>query len=411
MGSAPVRRASSTRLASSVRRGALVGMGTPGIYGVQRQRSGVGTIVAPLAPTEWITPPPVTDTLPLSFVSARLIGNVSTHPTTAPAASAYSVTLMDSPENDVSNSSLNAFLEMNLVGGTYTLQANQPASYFLPLDMMADATPPPTPDLPVGATGIETHPDDADLILVGAVNITGTHFAPGLVGAQLLLLPDGSDAGSRWQTPTDLATATVLATIAADASDTAIDVTVTPPTPTSTLIFLNVLDPFVTGEAWPEDATISSGAYDDGLTPARLVATFSYRGPRYRFTYPGVGLGTGSWTTGGGSSYYNWDAGLYLGGPFSDMTGFPTALPAGCAKLEFYVLPTGRTPSISGFPQGRYWIDSGGNGSSETATTPDAGSHLWVLWHGPDEYTGTDPLPPNNPSYYVPASLAADGTA
>lgn len=139
--------------------------------------------------------------------------------------------------------------------------------------------------------------------------------------------------------------------------------------------------------------------------------TATIRPPRYRV----VEVPASGWLASPDWSGYVWDAGLYLGADFSALTGYPTApLPSGAAMLVYYVVPDSgdffsndyQTPNRSVFRD-----QFGGTGSSTNppGSTPDAGSHLWVVWFGPT-FSLADPEPSVTPGSTVPAVLAQNGT-
>jgi hypothetical protein len=172
-------------------------------------------------------------------------------------------------------------------------------------------------------------------------------------------------------------------------------------------VFVLAHDRQVSGTGW---APTAGGIL---LWDSDTEAVITYRPPRYRFVYADAA----PWIASIQRNEYVWDAGEFLGSAFSDLTGYPASLPASAAQLSFYVVPPGfdfvgdpNDPS----PSARAHVSSGGNvGPFVTpfgATTPDAGSHLWVSWLGPDMDITTDVAPDQAPSGLVPAALATGGT-
>lgn len=129
------------------------------------------------------------------------------------------------------------------------------------------------------------------------------------------------------------------------------------------------------------------------------------------------GGGGGEWTE--IVNAWVWDAGLYLGADFDDMIGFPTTA-SDADTIEFWVLPPGSDSHVlvtndpsSQEPYGRATRSGMSNtwGEQPDPSTPDAGSHLWCYWYGPDFDPSTDPFPSVPPASLVPAALAANGEA
>lgn len=141
----------------------------------------------------------------------------------------------------------------------------------------------------------------------------------------------------------------------------------------------------------------------DGTTLTTLTMVFESSG--------GSG-GTGTWSQNVGYGCWEWDAGLWLGGDFTDLAGLPTTLPSGCEELAFWVLKPGEPISNTvASPYTVYWVDGfGHHNTTGGGPTPAASSHMWVHWFGPAFDCTVDPSPPNPPSTYVPAALGQDGT-
>lgn len=135
--------------------------------------------------------------------------------------------------------------------------------------------------------------------------------------------------------------------------------------------------------------------------------TVTIRPPRY-YVYPDGWVDKGwGWV---------WDAGVFLGSAFSDLAGYPTALPPGATELDLIVAPDGWDGEpLPSTPYGDYYIyDSGGSAYSAGFEVPDpsspqAGSHLWVIWYGPAFDTAVDPPPWVLPKTLAPAALAEHG--
>lgn len=140
--------------------------------------------------------------------------------------------------------------------------------------------------------------------------------------------------------------------------------------------------------------------------------TATVRPPRYRLLPP---VDADEWTLSEPWDGYIWDAGEYLPATFDDLIGLPAAIPSGATELYFYVDGATLSDFASGSlttPFAAYWIDGFGNDGARNPSlgTPDAGAHLWVVWHGPTISTD-DPVPGVSPASLVPAALAADGEA
>ncbi len=173
----------------------------------------------------------------------------------------------------------------------------------------------------------------------------------------------------------------------------------------------------VAAEALTDPGTLEHDPADLELRVSEAViddatVTVTVRPPRHRF----VSVGS-SWLASPDWNAYLWDAGLFLGTGWADVTGLPTVTPSGCSQLNFYVAPAASDVFTDDQlePYGRFYRNDdtsfGEIIAPDEFTPPDAGSHIWVIWFGPTSNVAVDPDPGVDPASLIPASIAENGTA
>lgn len=396
-------------MGSTARRGALVPPGVPGVYRVPRVRTVTVQAAdrgAPGTTNPWIQPPDDTTTPTLFYVLTSVEGDeVASIDFPVEAEAAMDLLRTDGGASMTAN-----------IGSRYdteTVTLDRPVAYLSHAVLAPGFSLPQIfidpGDYPPGAVSVE-YEDTQGTFLSAVLNADiGRTVSEGSV---LLRVPDDewsvtTNYGLGYFTPAELSTFDVLEDIPATSGG----FTTSEPfdlDPNGGAVFVLAHDRQVSGTGWaPNDGGILT--WDDEDT----AVVITYRPPRYRFIY----ADGGAWTASIERNGYVWDAGEFLGSTFSDLTGFPTTCPASAGELSFYVVPGGfdfqgdsSNPSPSAFAANGPFGNVGPFATPGGATTPDAGSHLWVLWLGPDFDVTTDPAPDEAPAGLVPAALAVGGT-
>lgn len=169
-------------------------------------------------------------------------------------------------------------------------------------------------------------------------------------------------------------------------------------------------------EAMTNTATMNRGPQGHAVAEARLFGptlTATVRPPRHRFVPAPT---SGDWIVSTDWNAYVWDAGLFLGSSFADVTGLPATCPVDASQLNYYVAPAASDVVGNDMlePFGRFYRNDDGSFGEivapDPSATPDPGSHIWVIWVGPAGNVATDPEPSSPPAPLIPASLAENGT-
>lgn len=285
MGSAPVRRGFESLLGSSVRRGAPVGPGMPGVYRVTRSRTTQAQSLrrARPNPNTWIQPPDQEDQASTHFLQTSVTGNLVS-PGSFPAESVQ--TLLRARGVSVGGTGRDASIGETSGGFAQFRPIAEQTNLVIPLPVPTTVDPtdygypvPPT------ATGWEFESPNG--VVIGTGNVTGDMFFGALPGSLRLVAdaswddPSTSD-GLNFFTPGELTGFTELLVID-DVSGTQHVAALEFPWGPQGAVLVLALQVEVDGDSWTA-SDFFQVFWDDriGFEP---VVLYTWRPPRFRFTY------------------------------------------------------------------------------------------------------------------------------
>jgi hypothetical protein len=427
MPGAQPRRSLESLIGSSVVRHAWTPRGVPGVYEVRRPRFRTPDTEAVLP---WIQGPDYVLTLPLGSTDSwqYAVGmpeeDVGAATEVLSAALRDGIDLSDGPNLATGTGQASMIVQYDVVSGptvagvvfSSAMQASGGMLMSLANAEAAAAYTPPTPP-----SGFTLEYEDVAGTVVSDLLIEG-NTAGGMTGAPTY-------GGSAFWTVEDNATFRTVAHMLSDYNLLLTWPEQATPTPFTETVPLdtslgttyadqeaNTLTVHVAAEALTTPGTLEHDDDDLELRVSEAViddatVTVTVRPPRHRFVSAGS-----TWLASTDWNAYVWDAGLFLGTDWVDVTGLPTVTPTGCSQLNFYVAPA--ASDVFGDdqlePYGRFYrnddTSSGEIIAPDPGTPPDAGSHIWVIWFGPTSNVGVDPEPGVDPASLIPASLAENGT-